>query len=72
MGYVFYSNEPVRRKDEKIYTFKDYRIAYSKAYPEMAIIHGKNVEMIARAARSLSLVFLLLLAMEAVYGRCLR
>ena len=49
-GYVFYSNEPVRRRDEKIYTFKDYRVADSKAYATLAIVHGKNVEKMTRAA----------------------
>jgi hypothetical protein len=49
-GYVFYSQEPVRRKDEKIYTFRDYRVEGSKLYPAIAIVHGKNAENMARAA----------------------
>ena len=43
-GYVFYSNDPVRRSEEKIYSFKNYRTAVSKEYPVLAIMHGKNVE----------------------------
>jgi uncharacterized protein (DUF362 family) len=49
-GYVFYSQEPVRRRAEKIYTFKDFRVADSKMYAELAIVHGKDVERMTRAA----------------------
>lgn len=49
LGYVFYSNDPVRRQAEKIYTFKDYRVPDSKAYPRLAIAHGREVEKMARA-----------------------
>ena len=50
LGYLFYSNEPVRRRDERIYTFKDYRVVDSKVYPKLSIVHGKDVEKMARAA----------------------
>jgi uncharacterized protein (DUF362 family) len=49
-GYVFYSDEPVRRRDEKIHTFKDWRVASSKMYPAMAVVHGTNVDRMARSA----------------------
>jgi len=49
-GYVFYSKEPVRRSDTTILTFRDYRTEVSKAYPQLAIVHGKNAEKMVRAA----------------------
>ncbi len=49
-GYVFYSNDPVRRSEEKIYSFKNYRTAASKEYPVLAIMHGKNVDKMIRTA----------------------
>lgn len=49
-GYLLYSDEPVRRKRERIYTFKDYRAGISGAYTEMVIVHGNNPGKMARAA----------------------
>lgn len=49
-GYVYYSNEPVRRRDEKIYTFRNFRVAESDSYPAFVIVHGKHVEKMARTA----------------------
>ena len=49
-GYVFYSDDPVRRRDEKIYTFKNFRVPDSNEYPALAVIHGKNVETMVRTA----------------------
>jgi len=49
-GYLSYSEDPVRRRTEKIYTFKDYRVTESKAYPSMVIVHGKEVYKMAAAA----------------------
>ncbi|MBA4371918.1 MAG: cytoplasmic protein [Thermodesulfovibrio sp.] len=49
-GYVFYSKEPVRRSDTKIYTFRDYRIADTKVYPQLAVVHGRDAERMVRAA----------------------
>jgi uncharacterized protein (DUF362 family) len=49
-GYFFYSNEPLRRRSEKIYTFKDYRIPESKVYASMAIVRGKDIQKMAAAA----------------------
>ncbi|HEX8948135.1 MAG TPA: DUF362 domain-containing protein [Dissulfurispiraceae bacterium] len=53
-GYVFYSKEPVRRSDAKIYTFRDYRVEDKKVYPGLAVVHGKDAakdaDKIVRAA----------------------
>jgi uncharacterized protein (DUF362 family) len=49
-GYLSYSDDPVRRKSEKIYTFKDFQMPGSKDHPSMAIIHGKDVQKMADAA----------------------
>ncbi|MEN8262516.1 MAG: DUF362 domain-containing protein [Nitrospirota bacterium] len=49
-GYVFYSDDPVRRRDEKIYTFKNYRVSDTNEYPALAVIHGKDAETIVRMA----------------------
>jgi uncharacterized protein (DUF362 family) len=49
-GYVFYSKEPVLRSDVKIYTFKDYRTEEKKTYPQLAVVHGHDVEKMVRAA----------------------
>jgi uncharacterized protein (DUF362 family) len=49
-GYLFYSREPVRRRDEKIYTFKDYRVPQAGTYPAFVIVHGKEARKMARAA----------------------
>jgi uncharacterized protein (DUF362 family) len=42
-GYYFYSPEPIRRRDERIYTFKDFRVENSPMYPRIVIAHGKDV-----------------------------
>lgn len=49
-AYAFYSNDPVRRRPEKIYTFKNYRVAGSGEYPVMVVVHGRDVEKMARLA----------------------
>ncbi len=49
-GYLFYSREPVRRRIETIYTFKDYRVPEVAVYPTFAIVHGKDPRKMARAA----------------------
>jgi hypothetical protein len=43
-GYVFYSDKPVRRREEKIYTLKDFSVEENPAYAKLAIVHGKAVE----------------------------
>lgn len=49
-GYVFYSKEPVRRSDAKIFTFRDYRTEISAVYPQLAVVHGRNAEKMVFAA----------------------
>lgn len=49
-GYVFYTEEPIRRSDTKIYTFRDYRIKEKNVYPRLSVVHGKDVERMVRAA----------------------
>jgi len=49
-GVLFYSKDPVRRRDEKIYTFKDYRVPEAEGYPTFTIVHGKDERKMARAA----------------------
>ncbi|TAN41218.1 MAG: DUF362 domain-containing protein [Nitrospirae bacterium] len=49
-GYAFYSNEPVRRQDTKIFTFKDYRVEDVKTYPDLAVSRGTDAEKMVRAA----------------------
>ena len=49
-GYIFYSKEPVRRSDRKIFTFKDFRTEASSVYPYLVVVRGKDAEKIVRAA----------------------
>ena len=49
-GYFFYGDEPVRRRDEKIYTFKDFRIGGSSSFPMLVAVHGKEVRKMVQAA----------------------
>jgi uncharacterized protein (DUF362 family) len=49
-AYLFHSDKPVRRGSEKILTFKDFRIPSSTVCPSMVIVHGKNAELMTRAA----------------------
>ncbi len=49
-GYAFYSDDPFRRRSEKIFTFKEYRVADSKEHPVMVIVHGKDVNKMALTA----------------------
>jgi len=49
-GYLSYSDDPVRRKNEKIYTFKNFQVPESKDHPSIVIIHGKDVQKMAGEA----------------------
>jgi uncharacterized protein (DUF362 family) len=49
-GYVFYSDEPVRRKGGKILSLKDYRVPEDKEYPVLVVVRGKNVQQMAVTA----------------------
>ena len=50
LGYLSYSENPVRRKSEKIYTFKNFQVPVSKDHPSIAIIHGKDVQKMSDEA----------------------
>ncbi|MBF0567773.1 MAG: DUF362 domain-containing protein [Nitrospirae bacterium] len=48
---VFHSGEPVNRRNNKIYTFKNYRVSdTSPTLPKIAIAHGKDADKMVRAA----------------------
>jgi len=49
-GILSYSNEPVRRRSEQIYTFKDFRVPESKAYPVFVVVRGSAVQKMTMAA----------------------
>ena len=49
-GYVFFSKDPVRRSDSKIYTFKDFRTEDKAVYPKLAVVRGQDAEKLVRAA----------------------
>lgn len=49
-GYTFYSADPVRRRSEKIFTFKNYRVVESAEHPVMVIVRGKDKEKMVRRA----------------------
>ncbi len=49
-GWLFYENTPVRKREEKIFTLKDYRIENSTAYNKLAIVRGNDAEKMVRAA----------------------
>jgi len=49
-GYVFYSKDPVRRRDTKIFTFRDYRTEPSAVYPQLAVVRGRDAEKMVAAA----------------------
>ena len=49
-GYVFYSKEPVRRSDTKIFTFKDFRTEEKRVYPQLAVVRGKDADKMVRTA----------------------
>jgi len=49
-GYVFYSRDSVRRRDTKIFTFRDYRTEISAVYPQLAVVRGRDTERMVVAA----------------------
>jgi uncharacterized protein (DUF362 family) len=49
-GYVFYSTKSIRRRSERIFTFKNYRVADSLEHPSLVIVRGKDVGKITRTA----------------------
>lgn len=49
-GYTFYSDDPVRRSNEKIFTFKNYRVPDSAAFPALVIVRGRDIEKMVAAS----------------------
>ena len=49
-GYIFYSKEPVRGSDRKIFTFKDFRTQTGSVYPHLSVVRGKDAGKMVRAA----------------------
>jgi uncharacterized protein (DUF362 family) len=49
-GYVSYSKDPVRRKSEKIYRFKNFQVPQSKDFSSMVISHGTEVKKMLTSA----------------------
>ena len=49
-GYIFYSKEPVRESDRKIFTFKDFRTQTGSVYPHLSVVRGKDAGKMVRAA----------------------
>ncbi len=49
-SYLLYSDIPVRRRTEKVYTFRDYRVEVPSVYPKMVIVRGKDPEKMLQAA----------------------
>jgi len=50
LGYAFYSDDPVRRRSEKIFTFKNYRVPHSASFPALVIVRGRDIEKMVTAA----------------------
>ncbi|MFQ3574479.1 MAG: DUF362 domain-containing protein [Thermodesulfovibrionales bacterium] len=48
-GYLFYSKEPVREKEKKVFTFRDFTVESLKTYPDLAVSKGMDVEKIVRS-----------------------
>jgi len=49
-GYVFYSDDPVRRGSEKIFTFKNYRVPDSASLPALVIVRGMDIQKMLTAS----------------------
>jgi uncharacterized protein (DUF362 family) len=49
-GYTFYSDDPVRRSSEKIFTFKNYRVPDSEAFPALVIVRGRDIQKMVTAS----------------------
>jgi uncharacterized protein (DUF362 family) len=50
LGLLSYSREPVRRVEEQVRQLKDFRVERSSVLPELAVVHGTNVEAMVREA----------------------
>jgi uncharacterized protein (DUF362 family) len=49
-GYIFYSNEPVRRSSQKIFMFKNYRVPESASFPVLVIVRGRDIRKMVAAS----------------------
>ncbi len=47
-GFFAHHDQPIRRAAEKIWSWRDYRVAESTLYPRMAIVRGQRVEAMVR------------------------
>jgi uncharacterized protein (DUF362 family) len=50
LGLSGYSRDPVRRREEPVLALKDFRVAPSALLPELAVVHGTDVETMVREA----------------------
>lgn len=50
LGYLAYSDEPVRRREEVVRQLPDFRIEPSAMHPVLAVVHGAQAEPMVREA----------------------
>lgn len=50
IGVAFHSNEPVRHRHDKIYTFRDFRTPDPPTLPKMVVVHGHEAGKMVSAA----------------------
>jgi uncharacterized protein (DUF362 family) len=50
LGLLSYSQEPVRRREETVYRLPDFRIEPASVRPELAVVHGTQVDPMVREA----------------------
>lgn len=51
-GYAIHGDDPVRRKIERVYSLKDFRVPPSALFPSMAVVHGTRVDAMVQEAVS--------------------
>ncbi|MBF0282940.1 MAG: DUF362 domain-containing protein [Magnetococcales bacterium] len=50
VGWLAYSDQPMRRRPDPLFTLKDFRVAPSELLPRLVIARGDQVEAMVRAA----------------------
>ncbi|MCP4699023.1 MAG: DUF362 domain-containing protein [Gammaproteobacteria bacterium] len=50
LGYLSYSDEPIRKITEEIKLLKDFRVPASSSFPVLAVVRGNNPERMVREA----------------------
>ena len=50
LGLLSYSREPVNREEEPVFMLSDFRVEASAVRPELAVVHGVNVDHMVREA----------------------